>query len=154
MQDFYFDDIKVGNRFVSPGVTLTEAEIVNFALKYDPQPFHIDAEAARGGPFGGLVASGFQSLALSFRVFYASAPYISAMAGSPGLEEIRWLKPVRPGDTIRTVTEVIEARASKSRPDRGIIKVRRHVYNQNDEEVLSVTAVEFLLRRPKEEEDA
>lgn len=147
MERTYFDDIKVGDKFVSLGVTFTEADIVDFALKYDPQPFHIDGAAAAKGPFGGLIASGFHTLALSFRMFYQSSPYAGVAIGSPGLEEVRWLLPVRPGDTIYTVAEVLEARPSRSQPTMGIIKVRRDTFNQRNEKVMSVTAVEFLQKR-------
>ncbi len=146
-QDFYFDELKVGDRFESGGYTLTEPDIIDFALRYDPQPFHIDVEAAKQSPYGGLIASGFQTLALGFRVLYATGWMKSANLGGIGIDELRWLKPVRPGDTLRTVTEVTEKIPSKSKPDRGIMKHVVIVKNQRDEVVLSGTFIIVVKRQ-------
>ncbi len=146
-QDFYFDELKVGDRFESGGYTLTEPDIIDFALRYDPQPFHIDVEAAKQSPYGGLIASGFQTLALGFRVLYATGWMKSANLGGIGIDELRWLKPVRPGDTLRTVTEVKEKIPSKSKPDRGIMKHVVIVKNQRDEVVLSGTFIIVVKRQ-------
>jgi acyl dehydratase len=147
MQGRYFDDFKVGERFYSRGVTLTEAEIIEFGLKYDPQPFHIDVLAANDSAYAGLIASGFQTLALSFRMFLATNVLADCSLGSPGLDELRWLKPVRPGDTLRMEGKVVETRPSKSRPDRGTMRMAYVVKNQIDEDVLSFTAIHILKRR-------
>ncbi|MSP68225.1 MAG: MaoC family dehydratase [Alphaproteobacteria bacterium] len=148
MGDYYFEDFNVGDRFQSRGKTITESEILEFALKYDPQPFHMDVEAAKAGPYGGLIASGFQTLALSFRLFFQEGILAAAGAGSPGMEELRWLKPVRPGDTIRCVMEVLEVRPSGSRPDRGTAKVRYSTLNQVGETVMTAVVYQLLSRRP------
>ena len=128
MTDLYFEDFKPGDRFVSDGVTVTEAMIVDFALTYDPQPFHIDAEAARASNFGGLIASGFQTLALGFRMLIQTGVFRKCGMGSPGLDELRWPRPVRPGDTLHSELEIIELRPSQSkmtgtRPD---LRMRSH----------------------------
>lgn len=144
----YFDDFNVGDTVMSHGVTVTEAAIIDFALKYDPQRFHIDTEAAAKSPYGGLIASGFQTMCLAFRMFYQMGFITDSGLGSPGLDDLRWLQPVRPGDIIRTKVEVKEKRASRSRPDRGILKMFFTVYNQRDEEVMTYTTVAFILRKP------
>jgi acyl dehydratase len=146
-QDYYLDELKVGDRFESGGYTLTEADIIEFAAKYDPQPFHIDIEAAKKTPYGGLIASGFQTLAIGFRVMYAIGFLKSANLGGIGIDELRWLKPVRPGDTLRTITEVKEITPSTSKPDRGVMKHSVTVYNQRDEVVLTALFVIIVKRR-------
>ena len=146
--DLYLDDLTVGDRFESPfGYTVTEADIVSFALQYDPQPFHIDAEAAKQTPFGGLIASGFQTLAAGFRALYSSGVITSANLGGIGIDELRWLKPVRPGDTLRTVTIVKEIAPSKSKPDRGVLKHEVIVTNQRGEAVVTGTFVILMKRK-------
>ena len=101
MTDRYFDDFSVGDSFTSPSVTLTESMIVEFAFAYDPQPFHIDAEGAKATPFGGLIASGFHTMAVGFRMFLALGLFSKCSLGSPGLDELRWPRPVRPGAGLR-----------------------------------------------------
>ena len=147
MSERYLDDFAVGERFVTRGVTLTESMIIGFALTYDPQPFHIDAEAARQSNYGGLIASGFQTLALGFRMVLETGIFRAASMGSPGFDELRWLRPVRPGDTLRTEAEVRENTPSRSKPDRGILRVAYRIKNQQDEEVLSFLSMHLLKRR-------
>ncbi len=146
MDSRYLDDLTPGQRFTSPGLTLTEAEIIDFAWRYDPQPFHLDANAAAESPYGGLIASGFQSLAICFRLFIQSGLLADSSLGSPGIDELRWLAPVRPGDTLHSEIEVLEVRPSKSKPDRGIARLKYHAVNQRGEVVLSFI-VNHLLRR-------
>lgn len=146
MDHRYLDDLTPGQHFTSPGLTLTEAEIIDFAWRYDPQPFHLDANAAAESPYGGLIASGFQSLAICFRLFIQSGLLAESSLGSPGIDELRWLAPVRPGDTLHSEIEVLEVRPSKSKPDRGIARLRYHAVNQRGEVVLSFI-VNHLLRR-------
>lgn len=145
--DLHLDDLKVGDRFESGGYTLTEADIIDFALKYDPQPFHIDVEAAKKTPYEGLIASGFQTLALGFRVLYATGWLTSANLGGIGIDELRWLKPVRPGDTLRTATIVKEIVPSRSKPDRGVLKHDVIVTNQRGETVLTAIFIIVAKRR-------
>jgi acyl dehydratase len=144
----YFEDFTVGDRVATAGVTLTENEMIDFARRYDPQPVHIDAEAAKGSIFGGLVGSGFLTMAITFRLFYETGALGNANLGSPGFEEVRFLKPVRPGDTLRAVVEVVDARASQSKPDRGVVRFRYRAYNQHGEEVASYVCPQLVRRRP------
>lgn len=148
MPEMYLEDFKPGDRFVSPGVTVTESMIIDFALAYDPQPFHLDYRAAGASHFGGLIASGFQTLALGFRVFIQLGLFSACGMGSPGLDELRWLRPVRPGDTIRSEVEVVEVRPSRSKPDRGMLVMAFKMCNQRDEEVLSMRTLQLTRRRP------
>jgi len=146
MDTRYLDDLTPGQQFTTPGVTLTEAEIIDFAWRYDPQSFHLDANAAADSPYGGLIASGFQSLAVCFRLFIQSGVLAESSLGSPGIDELRWLAPVRPGDTLHCTIEVLEVRPSSSKPDRGIARLRYRAVNQRQEAVLSFI-VNHLLRR-------
>lgn len=147
----YFEDFHVGRRFVTRGVTLSEAEIIDFAFKYDPQPFHIDKVAAAQSQYGGLIASGFHTLSAAFRMAIQQNIFTAASMGSPGLDEVRWLKPVYPDDTLHMELEVVHAEPSKSRPDRGRIRVAYTVKNQKDEAVLTFTAMQIVKRRAAED---
>ncbi|MBT9498791.1 MULTISPECIES: MaoC family dehydratase [Zoogloea] len=147
MNTRFLDDLIVGDRFISGGLTLTEAEIIDFAFRYDPQPFHLDAVAAAESPYGGLIASGFQSLALCFRLFIQSGVLAGSSMGSPGIDELRWLAPVRPGDTLHSEVEVLEVRPSSSKPDRGIARLQYKALNQRGEAVLSFIVAHLLKRR-------
>lgn len=148
MDSLYLDDLAPDQRFVSGGITLTEAEIIDFAWRYDPQPFHLDVGAAARSPYGGLIASGFQSLALCFRLFIQTGRFAASSLGSPGIDELRWLAPVRPGDTLHTEVEVLEVRPSASRPDRGIARMKYQAINQRGEPVLGFIVIHLLRRRP------
>lgn len=152
MRARYFEDFKVGDRIESRGKTLTEADIVAFGFQYDPQPFHIDAEAARASPYGGLIASGFQTLAIGFRMLWDTGILAGSSLGSPGFDELRWHLPVRPGDTLRARLEILETRPSSTKPDRGIVRALHEVMNQRGEVVLSLRPTMFLKRRTEETE--
>lgn len=143
----YLDDFALGERFVSPGFTLTEAAIIDFASQYDPQAFHLDVNAAAESLYGGLIASGFQTLSLSFRLFIQSGLLAACSMGSPGIDELRWLAPVRPGDTLHTEVEVVEVTPSRSKPDRGILKLKYLAVNQHGDTVLSYLVNHFVKRR-------
>jgi acyl dehydratase len=145
--DRYFDDFAVGESFETRGVTLTESGIIDFAMSYDPQPFHIDVEAARRSNYGGLIASGFQTLALGFRMVLETGIFRACSMGSPGFDELRWRRPVRPGDTLHVESEVMEKKPSSSRPDRGILRMAYRIKNQNGEEVLTFLSMHLLKRR-------
>ncbi len=149
MHTRWFEDFKIGDRFETRGVTLTESQIVDFALTYDPQHMHVDAEAAGAGPFGGLIASGFQTLALSFRLFFDLGLLEHSNIVGPGMDEVRWTAPVKPRDTIRGIVEVVEARESKSKPDRGTVRFAFKVVTQRGETVLTYTAITILRKRPQ-----
>jgi acyl dehydratase len=145
--DRYFDDFAVGESFETRGVTLTESGIIDFAMSYDPQPFHIDVEAARRSNYGGLIASGFQTLALGFRMVLETGIFRACSMGSPGFDELRWRRPVRPGDTLHVESEVVEKKPSSSRPDRGILRMAYRIKNQKGEEVLTFLSMHLLKRR-------
>ena len=147
MDTRYLDDLTPGQQFTTPGLTLTEAEIIDFAWRYDPQPFHLDANAAANSPYGGLIASGFQSLAICFRLFIQSGLLADSSMGSPGIDELRWLAPVRPGDTLHSEIEVLEVKPSSSKPDRGIARLRYNAVNQRQEAVLSFIVIHLLRRK-------
>lgn len=148
MAERYFEDFSAGETFASASAALSEAEIVAFARDNDPQPFHLDPEAARGSPFGGLIASGFQTMGLAFRLFYQEGHIAACSLGSPGMDKIRWHRPVRPGDAIRCEVEVRELRPSGSKPDRGYGTFAYKVLNQDDEIVMTFTCTQILRRRP------
>lgn len=147
MAERYFDDFAVGEKFTTRGVSLTESMIIGFALTYDPQPFHIDVEAARESNYGGLIASGFHTLALGFRMVLETGIFRAASMGSPGIDELRWLRPVHPGDTLHTEFEVIEKTPSRSKPDRGIARVAYRIKNQKAEDVLTFLSMHLLKRK-------
>jgi acyl dehydratase len=145
---FYFEDFVPGQRIDTTGVTLSEGEIIDFALRFDPQPFHLDVEAAKDTIFGGLIASGFHTMALTFRLYVQTNALAAASLGSPGIDEVRWLRPVRPGDTLRATIEVLDSRPSTSKPDRGIVSVKYTTFNQRGEPVMTMLSKQLMRRRP------
>jgi acyl dehydratase len=147
MSDLFFDDFKVGDRFQSPGITVTQGQMIDFAMHYDPQVFHLDAEKAKDSLYGGLIASGFHTMALSFRLFLQTGALSACSLGSPGIDEVRWTLPVRPGDTLTVIGEVMELQPLRSRPDRGIVRFRYTTYNQKNEKVLSMIGNQLVQRR-------
>ena len=147
MSDRFFDDFQIGEVFTTPGITLSESQILDFALVYDPQPFHIDVVAAAESPFGGLIASGFQTLALSFRAFYQANVINACSLGSPGFDALRWTAPVRPGDTLSVEATVREKTPSKSKPNRGTLIMDYATKNQHGDTVMTFTAIHLMRRR-------
>jgi len=143
----YFDDFKPGDRFGSAPLAVSEALIVEFGRFYDPQLFHTDPQAASETIYGGLIASGLQTIALTFKLFLETGTLAGSSLGSPGLDEIRWKVPVRPGDTLHVVAEVLEVRASSSKPDRGIVRIHYTTVNQRGEAVLTFVGNQLLRRR-------
>ena len=144
----YFEDLAVGQKFSSPALTVDADEIVEFAGRFDPQPFHLDDAAARHSIFEGLAASGWHTAALSMRLSVASdfrpAGGILGIGG-----ELNWLKPVRPGDTLRVEIEIIETRLSRSRPHQGLVKIQLTTLNQDNEIVQTFSPTLFVDRRPE-----
>lgn len=143
----YFEDYEPGAVHEFGSVTVSEAEIIEFAGRFDPQPIHLDLAYAKDGPFGGLIASGWHTVAMFMRLYadhYLSGP---ASLASPGVDEVRWPAPVRPGDTLRVRATVAEARVSRSKPDRGIVRTDVAVLNQDGTTVLTMTLINLLLRR-------
>ncbi len=147
MADKYFDDFEIGERLVTPGITLTESLIIDFAMRYDPQPFHVDMEAAKASNYGGLIASGVQTVALGFRVVLETGVFRACSMGSPGSDELRWLRPVRPGDTHHTELEVIEKTPSRSKPDRGMLRIKYWIKNQHGEDVMTFMSMQLARRK-------
>ncbi len=148
MHTRWFEDFTVGDRFETRGMSLTEAQIVEFAQVYDPQSMHVNVAAAQCGPFGGLIASGFQTLSLSFRLFLDLGLMERSNIAGAGLDEVRWLAPVRPGDTLITTVEVLETRESRTKTDRGTLRLALSARNQHGEVVLTYQALPILRKRP------
>ncbi len=144
----YFDDFAVGDRLDLGNIDVSEADILRFAREFDPQPFHVDAEAAAQSMFGGLIASGWHTCALTMRLLVDGLLSQSASLGSPGIEQIRWVRPVRPGDTLSARIVVLGLRPSQSRPERGTVKIRTEVTNQQGEEVMWMESFGMFERRP------
>jgi acyl dehydratase len=145
----YFEDFRPGDRFESEELTVTEPLITEFARFYDAQVFHVDPEAARETIYGGLIASGIQTLAISFKLFLATGVLAGSSLGSPGLDEIRWRRPVRPGDRLRVVAEVAETRPSSSRPDRGLVRLLYTTLNEHGDIVMTLIGNQLCRRRPQ-----
>ena len=148
MKPRYFEDFAEGDRVVTQGITLTDANIIDYGLRFDPQPIHIDKIAAEQGFYNGLIASGWQVAALAFRLFWQSGFIYGGSLGSPGVDELRWLKPVRPGDTLTAWVECADKVPSKSRPAMGVIHEHWTAVNQNGELVMTSKGVNMVRRRP------
>ena len=144
----YFEDFDVGETSEVGPVNVTEQEIVEFATRYDPQPFHVDAEAAKESPYGGLIASGWHTTALFMGMYVRDQLLGTASLGSPGVEEIRWTAPVRPGDTLRARSIVTDVQPSSTNPGRGTVFTSHEVYNQDGTVVLRLKSRGYFARRP------
>jgi acyl dehydratase len=144
----YFEDYRPGLVVTAGPVGVSEIEIVDFARRYDPQPMHTDPAAAKAGQFGGLIASGWHTAALMMRL--VATEFLSPESGlaSPGIDELRWLKPVRPGDSLTMRATVIEARPSRSKPDQGVVRSLGEILNQNGEIVMTLKPISIIRRRP------
>lgn len=145
---YYFDDMTVGSKVDLGSKTVTEEEILRFAREFDPQPFHIDPEAAMHSTFGGLIASGWHTCSITMRLLVDGLLANSSSLGSPGVEQIRWVRPVRPGDTLNAVVTVLEYRRSQSKPDRGTVKIHIDVTNQHGDQVMWMESFGMFGRRP------
>ncbi|MDP8924039.1 MAG: MaoC family dehydratase [Chloroflexota bacterium] len=144
----YFEDFSPGETIRLGLVEVSEVEILEFARRYDPQPFHIDAEWARQSSYGGLIASGWHTAALCMRLLVDGVLADSAGMGSPGVDELRWLRPVRPGDVLTGRFTVLECVPSRNKPDRGVVRFRAELDNQHGETVLRFEAIGLMGRRP------
>lgn len=144
----YFEDFRPGAAMTLGSHAITEAEIITFAREYDPQVFHIDPEAARRSTFGGLVASGWQSCGIFMRLLVDGLLKESSALASPGVDEIRWLRPVRPGDVLQASLTVLDATPSRSKPDRGLVKHTCELSNQRGEVVMTMRALSLFGRKP------
>ena len=145
----YFEDFPAGSTVVSAARTITREEMVEFASKYDPQPFHVDEAAAKNTIYGGLIGSGWLTTAVMMRLLWDTILKDVVSLGSPGSDEIRWLKPVRPGDSLRARFTILEAIPSRSKPDRGVVKMLTEVLNQDDEVVMTQRGMGMFGRRPR-----
>lgn len=143
----YFEEFKVGDVIETEGATLTESLIIDFAQRFDPQPFHIDVVAAEKGPFGGLIASGFHTLSISFRLLRDTGIVTGTSLGGSGMGELRWPRPVRSGDTLYVRAEVVETTPSR-RGGRGTVKLGYTTLNQRGEEVMTTTMNHIIATRP------
>jgi acyl dehydratase len=149
MTERYFEDYAPGTVFTGGPIAVSEAEIIDFARHYDPQPMHTDPETAARGRFGGLIASGWHTAALMMRLFATDFLSPASSVASPGIDELRWLQPVRPGDALSVRVTVIEARHSRSRPQEGIVRSLIEVLNQRGDVVMSLTPVSLIACRPR-----
>jgi acyl dehydratase len=147
IDDRYFEDYEPGASYEYGHVEITAGDIVEFARQWDPQPIHIDADWARTGPFGGLIASGWHTSAVCMRMYVDH--YLSRVAGlaSPGIDELRFAVPTRPGDVLHARFTVLEARPSRSKPDRGILFTRMEGINQHDQPAMSAIGMNMVARR-------
>jgi len=148
----YWEDFPAGSVREFGGKTLTREAIIAFATEFDPRPFHIDEEAGRNSVLGGLCASGWHTCVLAMRMMCDEYLLESASLGSPGVEHIKWLKPVFPGDTLRVRLQVMEARPMASRPTAGLVRTHWQVLNQRDEPVLTMEGWNMFGRRPRQGE--
>jgi acyl dehydratase len=149
MPDLTFDDFEPGQVLELGSVAVTADEIIEFARQFDPQPFHVDPEAAAESVFGGLIASGWHTGAMWMRLYVDSMLDTASAQGSPGIEELRWLAPVRPGDTLHGRLTVLETTPSERRPDRGTVRIRGEMVNQDGVTVLSMVSRGHFGRRPE-----
>lgn len=147
-RDWYLEDFEPGVTYESPPHTITEEESVDFARRYDPLDFHVDPEGAKKSPFGGLIVPGFQTAALTWGMVQRTGMFEKCPIAGIGVDELRWLAPVRPGDTLRCRFTLIEARTSQSKPDRGTANFRYEMVNQDEATVLTLRILQLLRRRP------
>ncbi|MEF9384777.1 MaoC family dehydratase [Ralstonia solanacearum species complex bacterium KE056] len=145
---FYFDDFQIGQTMEMGTYAVTEDEILTFARQYDPQPFHVDPEAARRSIYGGLISSGWMTCSLMMRLMVQNFLSKSSSMGSPGVDEIRWLRPVYPGDSLSVSSTCLEVRPSQSKPDRGVAINRWEARNQHGELVCTLVGMGMFGRRP------
>jgi acyl dehydratase len=150
MNELYLEDLHVGDRFGSDSFFVTKENIIAFARDYDPQPFHLDTEAAKVSVFQELVASGWHTAAMSMKLFVTGEFRLVGGSVGLGVDELRWPRPVKPGDILRLETEILDVRPSKSKPDRGIIRIRNVTTNQHGEVVQAFAASVLVRRRPPE----
>jgi acyl dehydratase len=149
MNDPYFEDFFVGQKIETASRTLSESDIVSFGRSYAPLPYHTDTAAAKDTMYGGVIAAGYQTAALTFGLFVETGVFRACGMGSPGVDKLRWLKPVRPGDALRVVAEIIEVSPAQNPGGRDAIRVKYDTLNQHGETVMTLTSLHFVKRRPK-----
>jgi acyl dehydratase len=143
----WFDDLKLGMRFASDKLTVTKEDILRFAAEFDPQPFHLDEEAAKSTILGGLAASGWHTAAIAMRLATTARPFGPHPLFGAGVDDLRWMKPVRPGDTLHLEGEVVELTPSRTKPQ-GIARVKWTAYNQSGEAVYTFNPIAIVPSRP------
>jgi acyl dehydratase len=146
-RDLFFEDFNEGEAFETPGRTITEEEMVDFGMKYDPQPFHVDKNAARSSIFGGLIASGIHTMATTLKLLLEEQIFNQSSLGSLGLNQVRWPRPVRPLDTLRARLVIAGKRLSSKKPDRGYVDFVTTTLNQNDEVVMTMNSTQIVRLR-------
>src|SRR6266566_1267779 len=146
MKEHYFDDLKVGDRFKSEPLNVTEKQLIEFAHKFDPQMFHLSRKRAERTIFKGLVASGWHTAAITMRLFVQTLNFAEGAIGL-GVDELRWPNAVRPGDRLQVETEIIDLRVSRSKPSHGVVRLRNVTVNQHGEVVQMMSASALVLRR-------
>ena len=149
MKEHYFDDLKVGDRFKSEPLEVTEKQLIEFAHKFDPQMFHLDRKSAERTIFKGLIASGWHTAAMTMRLFVRTMNFTEGAIGL-GVDELRWPNAVRPGDVLTVETEIVDLRPSRSKPDFGIIRLRNVTTNQRGEIVQTMLASAMVPRRAEQ----
>ena len=147
MSKIYWEDLVPGSVRQLGTVTPTREEIMAFAEKFDPQPFHLSEEGGKASLFGGLCASGWHTCSMAMGLMVRNFLLNSSSLGSPGMESVTWLKPVRPGDTLRLEHEILESRPSKSKPDVGLTRTVWRMYNQDGDQVLNMQGTSMFRRR-------
>jgi len=146
---YYFEDFEPGHMTEIPGPTVSKEEIIEFASRYDPQPFHVDEEKAKDSIYHGIIASGWHTVSLCMRMICDAYLLEAASMGSSGVDQVRWLIPVRPGDTLSLRMTVLETKVSRTRPEMGIVRHRWDVFNQNQELVMEMTGIGlYRVRNP------
>ena len=148
LKDRWLEDFRPGDTIEFGEYEMTEAEIVAFATRYDPQPFHVDPGRAQASPFDGLIASGWHTASAMMRMLVDHSIPPHASLGSPGIDELRWLVPVRPGDRLRVRVTVLDQRRSRSKPDRGVVTTLNEVLNQNGAVVMTARGLGLFRARP------
>lgn len=148
MNSRFYEDYRVGEIVTAGGVRLSEAMIVSFAYAHDPQPFHLDPAAAEQSIYGGLIASGWQVGLIGFRMLLQAGLLGEGSMGSPGMDEMRWHLPARPGDTLYAEAEILGMRPSGSKPELGILQTAYRIHNQRHELVMSWHGIQLIRRRP------
>ncbi len=146
----YWEDFEVGTQFEFGKKTVTEEEIIRYARKFDPQPFHIDKEAAANHYYQGIIASGWHTAAMCMRMMVDGYLQDAASSGSPGVEQLRWKQPVRPGETLHVKAEVLDRSLPKSRPELGFVKFSHKVFNQDGDMKMSMVSSGMFSRRPSD----
>ena len=144
----FFEDFGVGQVIETGSRTLNEEEIIEFGLKYAPVPYHTDPEAAKKTSFGGLVAAGYQTAAVTFGLFAATGALAESGMGSPGVDSLRWKRPVKAGDTLRVIANILELSPADKEGGRDAVRIRYDTFNQNDDIVMTLSSLHFVRRRP------